>query len=257
MNIQGRDKRNERREEYEKREEYERRHEGKDKEESFSLFKLKSVIEKSNKILRYYSEEGYYKFIEVVSNTDGEKIFIYIPSKYPVKIDPDIPYTEINIISSDDDIDIKPTSKELESYTEIKIDGLESPPNLFLDTEEADNLVQYKTINLNTIDSVKEYIKDANSQLERFKLCTTGVKYKFGILTSSVLSIINRHNEVNHFYIKSPLKNVYKELCIVIDLENYYNKIDSSSPEIRKIYISFFSILINFSASRSGTSKGS
>ena len=62
--------------------------------------------------------------------------------------------------------------------------------------------------------------------MERFEKTTKKIKYKFGILNSRILSIINRHNEIDIIIFKQPIKSIYKELVIVLDLESYYNKLE-------------------------------
>ena len=70
-----------------------RRDEDENDKEKFLFTKLKDLlIENKNKILRLYSEDGLYKFIEIISLIDGEKILIYIPSKYPISISLEYPH---------------------------------------------------------------------------------------------------------------------------------------------------------------------
>jgi DNA mismatch repair ATPase MutS len=106
---------------------------------------------------------------------------------------------------------------------------------------------------LNDKDNIKVIVQTAQSQLERLSLCTQKIKYKFGIINKNVLSIINRHNDINHFLISdetkfhtggsSGVEPRERELCIVVDLESYYNKLPSFNADIRKMYVMLYAIL--------------
>lgn len=221
-----------------------------DKDEKFMFTKLKDLlIENKNKILRLYSEDGYYKFIEIISLIDGEKILIYIPSKFPIPISLEYPYIELASIDLNEDFDkeldkINPSSAELKDYGEIKLLSKHKNINIS-DDELLDQLNNYSSVDLEReyLKNVKDSIKIFDSQLERFEKTTSKIKYKFGILNSRILSIINRHNEIQHYIFKQPIKSINKELVIVLDLESYYNKLDLHDDiniDIRKIYMNIF-----------------
>src|SRR3989344_5662771 len=135
---------------------------------------------------------------------------------------------------------------ENNNYKEIQLDDNGNDVESQVDNEEADRLTNYDSIDLDKehTNNLNKNLERINSILERIKLCTEKIKYKLGILSNNILSVINRHNDVNHFLIKKPLIDVNKqEFIIVIDLENYYKKIDNINSDIRKIYVNLFQIL--------------
>jgi hypothetical protein len=241
--------------ERQKREEERLREEERKREEEnlkkYTIEKLIEFISKDNKPIQLYSEDGLYKFIEIMSEDIGEKILIYIPSKYPILNSVKYPSLQLTSISEEETFK-HPSSKQLREYSEIKLDN-ETIEEQLLDKDEADRLVGYQDIDIDDKEKIKMFIQISHSQLERFSLCTKRIKYKFGIVSKQVLSIINRHNDINHFLITDELKfkseNVSKmnendrELCVIVDLESYYNKISSFSSDIRKIYVNLYTIL--------------
>lgn len=222
----------------------------------YTIERLIEFISKDNKPINLYSEDGLYKFIEVLSEDLGEKILIYIPSKYPIFNSPKYPSLQLSVVS-EEQYEYHPSSNQLREYTEIKL-GDETIEEQLLDKDEADRLVDYRDIDLDNEHKkyIKNLIRQSHSQLERLSLCTQKIKYKLGILSEDVLSVINRHNDINHFMISDELKfrvkngggdNISgirgKELCIVVDLESYYNKLTTFNNDIRKIYVHLFTIL--------------
>jgi hypothetical protein len=223
--------------------------------ELFIFTKLKDLlIENKNRIVRLYAEDGNYKFIEIISLLDGEKMLIYIPSKYPIPISLEYPYIEIITIDPNEDFDndlnkLNPSSAELDDYKNVLLLSKNKHINI-TDDELLNQLNDFKEIDLEKdyLTKIKESITIFHSQLERFQKTTNKIKYKFGILTSRVLSIINRHNEIDHYLFKQPIKSISKELIIVLDLESYYNKLevkDDINIDIRKIYMNIFSSFNN------------
>lgn len=226
----------------------------------YTIEKLIQFISKDNKPLQLYSEDGVYKFIEVLTQEVGEKILIYIPSKYPIACSIQYPSLELKVISQEKENE-RPSSADLRGYAEIRL-GDESIEEQLLDKDEADRLIDYRDIDLDqdSKKNIKTHIHKTHAQLERLSLCTNKIKYKFGVITKRVLSVINRHNDINHFIIVDNLsyrlnnekekkdekegkgKAINDDLCIVVDLESYYNKLTSFNEDIRKTYVNLFSI---------------
>ncbi len=78
------------------------------------------------------------------------------------------------------------------------------------------------------------------------KSCTQKIKYKLCIICDGCFSIINRTNDVENFVIKgvnqtSQVSN--KEILIVIDLENFYEKVASISDDISRVQKNLYAIL--------------
>lgn len=214
--------------------------------DSFSIENLTSYLDsKQFRIIQLYSINGSCSFIRVVCGDTGDDLVISIPFKYPMKSDKAIELVQFTDTEVDDRFvgsrDVK------ESYNEIKISGLEDD-NLYLDPKEADRLLeQYQAIDIDSesTDTLKDNIVAYKRQLDRLKFCTNNIKYKLCIVTPSSFCTITRQNGIECFAVKRgrPQKNEDKDLCIVIDLENFYDKVDNIHSDITRVYKNLYDIL--------------
>jgi hypothetical protein len=216
--------------------------------ESFSVNNLTTFLNgKKFNIDKIYSINGSCSFIRVVCNVTGNDFIISIPSKYPMRINSNstelIKFTDIDV-NDNYHLDSKNTSG---NYGEIKINGLEDD-KLYLNPEEADKLLeQYQSIDIDSekSDILKKNITNYKIQLDRLKFSTSGIKYKLCIVSNSSFCTITRINDIECYAIKRgiPENNENKDLCIIIDLENFYDKVDSIYNDINRVYNNLYEIM--------------
>ncbi len=209
---------------------------------AFSLEKFLTIVnQKDFSILGLYSEDGKYRFVELLSNESGEKFLVYILSKYPIPVNPNYPSIEVVYYELDDATesgDGLPVD-----YDEIELKGA-TPPG----TTEAAGEARYKPIDIEkeSTGRLNKSIQLHRSILDRVKSCTSKVKYKLAVITGSFVCFINRHNEVECFTIKGtglrsdPLK---QETLIMIDIESFYEKINALSEDVHSFYKKLYLIL--------------
>lgn len=223
----------------------------------YTLKKLKDILaSKRFYINRQFVNDDSIVFIKVYSEAIGESILIYFPSKYNVpKEVGSIPITEVNPYElSDKDVLIlqEEDEKELrDQYHELQIDDLKD-----VDSFSEDH---YRPISIdgNHENVIRKKMVRYNKQLEKFKSCTSKLKYKFAILTEDVLCVINRHNDTETYIVKNgrgvvpnildtktdTVTVIDHELYVMIDLPSFYEKINRVPGDIIKLYRNFYSTL--------------
>ncbi len=219
-------------------------------DKQFSLENLSSLLlSKNYKIVNKYTLNNLYIFLKIFSIETGDNIIVSIPSSYPIYVNNDdtdnihlIEFTDI-----DENLNLDSNPSKSSNYSEIKISELEDD-KLYLEPEEVDRLMsQYQEINLNTeqTDKLKKYIINYKQQLDRLKLCTKSIKYKFSIFTDFSFCVINRLNKIDCYTVKKsiPSDDTNKELCISIDIENFYENIDTLHNDIINVYKNLYNIL--------------
>ena len=213
---------------------------------SFSIENLTSYLKEKNfNISQLYSINGSCSFIRVVCGNTGDDLVVSIPFKYPMKTDKAIELVSFTDTEADDKI--TKTSNHKDGYNQINISGLEDD-KMYLDPAEADKLLeQYQAIDIDqeSTDTLKDNIVAYKRQLDRLKFCTNNIKYKLCIVSLSSFCTITRSNNVECFAIKKgkPAINENKDLCIIIDLENFYDKVDSIHTDISKVYKNLYDIM--------------
>ena len=229
-----------------------------DSEPSYTLKTLKDYLARRKFYVKtqFVADDDTIIFIKVHSESIGENILIYFPSKYSVPKESGniqsvelVPYelTDKDLLS----IQEQEEKENTENYSELQIDDLKDKDSY---SDE-----QYKPI---SIDSNKEYIIRKSmvryiGQLNKFKNCTTHIKYKFAILTDNALCVINRYNETECYLIKNgsnlvqniidtktdTVVPIVHELYIMIDLPSFYEKINHVPDDVIKIHRNFYNTL--------------
>lgn len=158
-----------------------------------------------------------------------------------------------------DSIDIKTTLIEVKQGSSLNVQelALMMPNNLgeMASSEMVDDgqrikegltLSNYKSIDINSTETIDPLVKQFVSQLEKFKECVKNLKYKFGIITYNNIYFIQRNNSVTYYIIKD--KNNYIPIeklnfIVSIDIENLFESIDTFVDDVIKLYKNFYKIL--------------
>ncbi len=197
------------------------------------------TMDKNYKIIQLYSSNGYYKYIEILSKLDGEKLFIYIQSKYKIPLSSQYPSFEIK------DID-DPSDKSL-------IEDIEEETGKILSSKYSKDDVDYNDNEMGKLgkkwDNQRNLIYFSR-QLKRLRLCLgkEGKSYKLlikhGIGRSKYFSLINRKDEIEHFhFIDKNSTHPIKEFTIMTDLEEFYRNVDDISLHLKIISKSIYNTL--------------
>lgn len=224
---------------------------------SYTLRKLRDFMAtKKYFVQRQFVVDDNVVFIKVHTESIGENILIYFPSKYNIPAETGgVPITEIipHELTDKDLLSIQKQSDSdvKENYGELTIDDLKDP-----DSYSDDN---YKAISLdsNRDNDIRKKMVKYTAQLEKFRNCTTKIPYKFAILTDDVLCIINRYNETENYLVKNgkglvpniidsktdTLCPIEHELYVLIDLPSFYEKIGQVPDDLLRLYRNFYAVL--------------
>ena len=197
---------------------------------SLSIKNLQKLLFKSS----FMTESVYYYddqvlFISTVSNKNGERHLVYIPSRYNIYVREkrdnfyELDYLDVNedgTIAGDyagnDDENIDKTYESLN--LELSTAG-KSSENVISELEDQYNFP------LSLKDIGKKYIKEIRQifrQLNRLKLCVKNVKYKVAVSYRNYLCRIRRDDTMEGFLIKGFRGSANNKLTISIDLESFY-----------------------------------
>lgn len=213
---------------------------------SLSINKLEKIL-KSNKLIphKFYKLYGVCAFIEVFSITNADKFMIYIPSKYEFNIDNKDNVYKIKPLSIDEDnFDVageyanSPDRLELEKkYEEIELEEeIDDTKNDKKDISEKLVNNYKRPINLKDMEiGYKGDIKCIFRQLKRFKFCVQNLKYKLIIKYKCYLCVLHLDDSLECFFIKNCKEIEDRELLIMMDLEVFFEKINTINEDINQI----------------------
>lgn len=196
---------------------------------TLSIIKLRDLLmSKGFTPTKFFTMQDFYFYIELTCLETAEKILLYIPSKYEIKIQ-DLQDTyklkNINIEKSDDITDEyaeKPDNLKLQStYNTIDLDIEEDIETKL--KQKYDQNIQIG--NISEIDMTE--LKSIYRQVSRLKYCVKNFSYKLGIFYKNYLCSIRRDDSIDCFFIKKYPRLNHKQLIIIIDLESVYSTDDN------------------------------
>ena len=206
-----------------------------------SLYNLSEFLtSKKFSIIKQYSINGICEFMRLTNN-ESEDFILSIGKRHNIECRDS--YEIVNFIDTNR-IVVKIDGKN--SYGEINSDGIEE--DTYLDPHEVDRMMdQYQAIDLDTekSDILRENISGYKNQLERLKFCTNNIKYKLCIVTKSSICYIDKRNSVECFAIKksNPKVDEVKNLCVVVDIETFFDIPDSIVSDIKRVTKNLHNIL--------------
>lgn len=216
---------------------------------SLSIHRLKELLESKNFFIkRTYSESGLYMYIHL-TDTNGNDMLLYIPSKYDIPVDKSLPNDfkikefEIDNINNDniaikyaDDNKINDINNNyIDLDMENKLNNKELEEQLEKNYES--DIIFYNIEEKNTV-------KDCTRQLKRLGLSVKNIKYKLGILYSTHLIIIRRDDTISCFNIKNFIpENKLINILVISDLEIFYEKLNVFQGEVIHIQDSIQNLL--------------
>ena len=204
-----------------------------------SLSKLEKLLSvKGFALVKIFVMHNICVYLEVISITDVETFLLYIPSKYKFKIEknflgttPTFKIKYINLDETDNTVDNyagKPDENEVENtYQEIDVNMSPSVKGQNIGQHLEESYKRPITLEEVLIEDLKE-IKDIVRQLKRLKFCVQNVKYKIAIIYKNYLCTIRRDDSIECYNIKKFNNGSgVKKLFVTVDLELFYEKMDS------------------------------
>jgi hypothetical protein len=213
--------------------------------ESNVMNRLKDFLKKNNYIIvETYSIDEYCKYIKINSTTKGNTIIVSVPSKYNILDEKSISLVPVEIG--------KARYEDAEEYDKIKSDTL---AHTYIDPEDVDKMmsVDYKNINIeeDKDNKIRRELSEIKNQMNRLKNCTVDIKYKLCIETDECYCIINSKNKIKCFKKKNAKYALdeddeysnTKKIFISIDMESFYDNINTVYSDCKKVEDELYSIL--------------
>lgn len=219
---------------------------------SLSLSKLKHLLQGKNMIIKnYFTIDNLCIYLEIVSLNSANNFLLYIPSKYNLSAEQHKTFNLTNI-------DVPGETTIVDNYSE-KVDNMELE-DIYEDISANTNDNNLEVGNIESLleenynkhitfdDSTKEgknskEIKEIFRQLKRFRLCVQSMKYKLCIIYENYLCCIKRDDSLDCFTVSKYPQSSIKKLFISIDLESFYDKIETINNDIKNIRINISRIL--------------
>lgn len=214
-----------------------------------SLNKLENLLVSKNIIInKIFVIDNLCVYIEVLSTLNGNMFLLYIPSKYDIKTDDRDDVYKISIIEDINNVDNiieeygdEPDNLDIEKkYNEVDLDiKIEKKSNIAGILEENYN----RPINLQNIIKNKKELQNINRQLRRIKFCTQNIKYKVSIRYKNYLLCVKKDDSIQCFMIKQYTGKKTYNMMIIVDLETFYNSMDTINTDINTIQEGIFKVL--------------
>lgn len=199
---------------------------------------------------KYYVIHSVCVYIEVMSITEAYVFLLYIPSKYKFTVQKEsnvykIKYTDIDseehntadaYAGHPDEHIIENSYREIDTGLSPSITG----GNIARHLEE-----NYKrVINLKDLSNKDtNELRDINRQLNRLRFCVQNVKYKIAIIYKNYLCTLKRDDSIECYTIKKYPGKDNKQIYVTVDLELFYEKMDSLMLNIKTIGKELYHIL--------------
>ena len=201
-----------------------------------SLFKLEKLLALKGFVTsKFFVMHNICMYIEVLSIINAEIFLMYIPSKYKFRIDKEssTPTYKIKYIELDEmDNIVDNYAGELDenivenTYNEIDVNMSPVIKGSDIGQQLEENYKRHITLKDILTEDFKE-IRDIVRQLKRLKFCVQNVRYKIAILYKNYLCSIKRDDSIECYIIKKYNWKKSKKLFISVDLELFYEKMDS------------------------------
>ena len=203
---------------------------------SVSLDNLKKLLQKKNlEPQRYFELYGRCAFIEVIDGTNGNTYMFYIPSKYELVLENERVYNISPIDVSSSDLDNYTGNYSYNTIDDV-YDNLEVTIND--NSKIFDQIVDNyrKTIDVDTKKNIEyEDIISLYRQMIRFKYCVQNIKYKFVIFYKNYMCVLHIGDDIECFKIKHVPFEKNRKLLILIDLELFYENLETLDEDLEQV----------------------
>lgn len=214
-----------------------------------SLQKIQTLLFKSGFIIdTFFIISDKCEYIKCNSINTGETIVIKISRSYSFRPGASCVYN-LNLIDFEVGENIAEKYSEYPSKKDLKKKYghlLKLSTSVNGEEMEADLENKYKmNLELKTVERDQLItVKSCFRQLRRISLVLTGLKYKVCILNQQYLTVVNDDDVIDSFYIRSyDVANSARRFYIMIDLEYFYEKLQSIDYDVHSIQESIYSVL--------------
>ena len=215
-----------------------------------SLPKIQSLLYKIGFMIdTYFIVADKCEYIKCNSINTGESIIIKIARSFDFRPQQSSGVYNLNLIDFEVGENITEKYSEYPSKKELKKkygELIKLATTVNDDEMEADLENKYKmNLELKSIEKDQLIVvKSCFRQLRRMALVLTGLKYKMCILHHQYLSIVNDEDVIDSFYIRGyDISKATRIFLIVIDLEYFYEKMQSINHDIDIIQESVYNVL--------------
>ena len=198
------------------------------------LSKLEKLLADKNIVIsKKFIIDDQLAFLQLTNTETTDNFFVYVQSKYVIKIPNDSKNTySLDYLSIGDNYI---ESNHNSNYEEIELNYKE---HLNITKELEDNYDH--EIELKTIED-KDLIElnQIKSQLSRIKLCVKTLKYKIIIIYKNYICSIRRDNDLEFFKILSSSDQFSSEnklILPVVDIENLILNLETIKIDIKSVY---------------------
>ena len=218
---------------------------------SLSINKLEKLLGKCNLVIKtLLTTDNVCVYVETFSINNADSLYLYIPSKYEIKVDNSDKKYNISTIEINDNGTIpenfagEPDNYDIEKkYNNIDI-------NINNNLNHDGNIVEHLEENYNKVLSLKDItkkdlneLKDIFRQLKRLGFCVQNLNYKLCITYKNYLCCIHRDDSFQGYMVQHLKGDSNRKLFVSIDLESFYKKWSSINIDMKTIKEGVYNIL--------------
>ena len=220
-----------------------------------SINKLQTLLNSNNIVIKnIYLFEKKCIYLEVLCLQNGNKIMVYIPSKYNININNSDIDSSINIyelekfiINSKNNIEIytgEVSDQDLtNNYKEILIESNDIENSVVDPENKLESKYQKHIVLNNLIKEDEKYILDIIRQIKRLKFCVEHLEYKIGFKYKHFLVCLTSNNELNYFCIKNYDGKEMISMIVIVNIKDLYNNINKLQSNINDVYSGVYNII--------------
>lgn len=199
---------------------------------------IELITSKGLAIQAFFVIDGSVFFVEILIIKTGQTFLLYIPSKYRFDASADYPCYKLKYVNFSENTD-KGYDHVQDMYENVHI----SPDKNDKIEEKLEDGYKHEIFISDISKDDTQELKLLNKQISRLKFCVQNLKYKLALLYKNYICCIRRDDSISTFAIKNYDRNKEKRLCVVIDLEMFYEKGDIVVEDIDKIREGVYKIL--------------
>lgn len=212
-----------------------------------SVSKLQDFISSKGFVTnKFFTLNEYLFYVEIFCLKSADTFLLYIPSKYEIETKDEKKCFKVKYIDMTNSDNLPDEYAGEPNNTNIQ-NAYGNNIHFYSDTDKIEQQLEnnYKhSISLKDI-SIEDTndIKAIYRQLKRLKYSVQNIEYKLAVLYQNYLCTIRRDDSITCLSIKHFPRNPHKQLMIVTDLENFYEKFEKIPNEIKLVRQSIYHVL--------------
>jgi hypothetical protein len=216
-----------------------------------SILKLEQLLETNGYIpKKHFTIDGTCAYIEVLSIQNAETFMLYIPSKYKFKMKSGSNIHKLKFIdmntgnSTSDDYAGLPDESKLETdYAAVELDTSQSKKDgITMEKRLEENYNRPITLGDISTDDRTD-VNNLYRQLHRLRYCVQGIRYKISIFYKEYLCTVRRDDTIDCLLIRDYHGAKNRRLAVTVDLELFYEKLQTISHDMNKVRNGMFKVL--------------